>query len=111
MEKLIEEVASQPLGKKWVQLYTRLGLKPPDRFKIVAEHKHLKREADKVRCYILDTIAVWRMSDSMVRRSEREKTKLLLDALGKVQGFEAVALELSDKHGMYLRCCDSGDRS
>lgn len=100
MDDLVDQVASQPLGPKWQQLYRRLGLEPRNRYRITVEHKD-KTEADKVRCCILDTIALWRKSESVIKQNEKETMKLLLSALRKVQGFEAVALELSERHGMY----------
>ena len=101
METLIEEVASQPFGAKWQQLYNRLGVEPRQRFKITVEHKQ-KSETERVRCCVLDTIALWRQSESVVKKSEREVMTLLLTALRKVQGFENAALRLSEKHGMCL---------
>ena len=101
MDRLIEEVATQPLGAKWQQLYKRLGLEPRQRFKITVEHKQ-KGETEKVRCCVLDTIALWRQSEAVVKKNEREMMTLLLTALRNVQGFENAALRLSEKHGMCL---------
>lgn len=94
----MEEVASQPLKAKWKQLYSRLGLRDHrNMFQIVADHSD-KSEGDKFRCCILDTIDLWKKSGPVARQSEKEKMKLLLTALRNIQGFEAVALRLSEKH-------------
>ena len=100
MEELIEEVASQAFGEKWKQFYYRLGLEHRDRFRIVVEHKD-KAESDRVRCCVKDTITLWLKSESIVKQSEREKMKLLLNALKNVQEFETVAIQLSNRHGTY----------
>lgn len=100
MEKLIEELASQPLKAKWQQLYLRLGLEPRNRFQISVDHKD-KKDGDKFRCCILDTISLWMKSDTVARKSEREKMKILLSALRTIQGFEAIALQLGETHGKY----------
>ena len=98
MEKLIEQVASQPLKAKWQQLYLRLGLEPRNRFQISVDHKD-KREGDKFRCCILDTIRLWMKTDTVARQNERDKMKVLLSALRTIQGFHAVALQLGETHG------------
>ena len=98
MEELVEEVASQHFGAKWQQFYHRLGLEYRDRFRISVEHKD-KAEADRIRCCVEDTIALWLKSEPVVKQSEREKMKLLLNALQSVQGFETLAVQLSDRHG------------
>jgi hypothetical protein len=45
--------------------------------------------------------AVWR-TPVVVKLSEREKMKTLLDTLSTVQGFETVALELVGKYSTYI---------
>ena len=100
MEALIEEIASQAFGAKWEQLYHRLGLQYRDRYRIAVEHKD-EAEADRIRCCVKDTVALWLKSPAIMKQSEREKMKILLDALNCVQGFETIALELSHKYGTY----------
>ena len=100
MEELIEEVASQSFGARWQQFYLRLGLQYRERYRIEVEHKD-KAEADKIRCCVKDTISLWLKSSAVVKQSERERMKTLLDTLSSVQGFETVALELSDKYGTF----------
>lgn len=102
MEELIGEVASQSFGARWQQFYHRLGLQYRDRYRIAVEHKD-KAEADRIQCCVKDTIALWLKSAAVVKLSEREKMKSLLDTLSTVQGFETVALELSGKHGTFIR--------
>ena len=100
MDRLTEEVSNQPLGQKWQQLYVRLGLmglEPRKRYSIVAEHKG-KKDEEKTRCCILDTIALWRRTESVVGMSEKEMMKQLLNALSQVQGFNAVALQLGQAY-------------
>ena len=101
MEELIEEVVGQAFGPRWQQFYHRLGLQFRDRYRIEVEHKD-KAEADKIRCCVKDTITLWLKSAAVVKQSEREKMETLLDTLSSVQGFETVALELSDKYGTYM---------
>lgn len=100
MDRLTEEVSNQPLGQKWVQLFNRLGLEPRKRFSITVEHKDKKGE-EKIRHCILDTIALWRGSETVAGKSEREMMKQLLTALKQVQGFEIIAIRLSETYGEY----------
>jgi hypothetical protein len=101
MEELIEEVASQTFGARWQQFYHRLGLQFLDRYRIEVEHKD-KAEGDRIRSCVEDTIALWLKSAAVVKLSEREKMKTLLDTLSTVQGFETITLELGGKYGTYI---------
>ena len=103
MEELIEEVSNQSFGARWQQFYHRLGLQFRERYRIEVDHKD-KAEADRIRCCVKDTIALWLKSAAIVKQSEREKMKTLLDTLSTVQGLETVAFELSSKYGTYNIC-------
>ena len=107
MDTLSKAVSDLSLGPKWHQLYNRLGLEPRKRFSITVEHKD-KTGDEKVRCCVLDTIALWRRTEAVQKMKEREMMKQLLVALQKVQGFETIALQLSESHGNNSRITIKG---
>ena len=49
MENLAEQIAAE-LGKKWVQLYSRLGLGARDRYRFITEHKDEPSPAKEMKC-------------------------------------------------------------
>ena len=107
MEELVEEVASQAFGPRWKQFYVRLGLQYRDRYRIEVEHKD-KANGERIRCCVKDTIGLWLKSAAIVKQSEREKMKTLLDTFSTVQGFETVASDLCGKYGMFININHSG---
>ena len=49
MENLTEQISAE-LGPKWVQLYSRLGLGPSDRYRFITAHKDEPKPAREMKC-------------------------------------------------------------
>lgn len=49
MESLIEQLASE-LKAKWVQLYSRLGLGPRDRYRFITDHQDEPKDEKERNC-------------------------------------------------------------
>ena len=95
MEAVTEKIARE-VGPKWIQLYSRLGLGPRDRWRIDSEHADKPIETKLQNC-ARDCIQLWRKSVQDL--DEMEAIRELLIALRKVQGFVHLAEELSRMNG------------
>ena len=96
MESAIERIACE-VGPKWIQLYSRLGLGPRDRWRIDTEHTNKPTEALKQQNCARDSIQLWRKN--VQHLDEAEVMRQLLTALRKVQGFVHLADELATMNG------------
>ena len=54
MDDLVQHIAGQ-VGRRWVQLYSRLGLGPRERYRFECDHKD-KQEEDKWRSCALGVL-------------------------------------------------------
>jgi len=95
MEAVTEKIARE-VGPKWIQLYSRLGLGPRDRWRIDSEHADKPMETKLQNC-ARDCIQLWRKSVQDL--DEMEAIRELLIALRKVQGFVHLTEELSRMNG------------
>lgn len=100
MESVIERIIRE-VGPKWIQLYSRLGLGPRDRWRIDSEHTNKPTEIKQQNC-ARDCIQLWRKS--VQHLDEAEAMKHLLTALRKVQGFVNLADELGRINGRTWSC-------
>ena len=118
MEALTEQLASE-LGAKWVQLYSRLGLGPRDRYRFITDHKDEPKDekerncaSDTIRCCcgyrcVLDFNSTFTVALFLLRRwregvselPEREAMTQLLSAFRKVMGFRERAEQLAESLG------------
>ena len=116
MEALTEQLASE-LGAKWVQLYSRLGLGPRDRYRFITDHKDEPKDekerncaSDTIRCscghcFVLDlafTVTLFllrRWREGVSELPEREAMTQLLSAFRKVMGFKERAEQLAESLG------------
>ena len=95
MESVIERIACE-VGPKWIQLYSRLGLGPRDRYRIDTEHANKSTETKQQNC-ARDCIQLWRKSVQDL--DEAEAMRQLLTAFRKVEGFVQLADELGTMNG------------
>ena len=95
MESVTKRIALE-VGPKWIQLYSRLGLSPRDRRRIVSEHTNECTET-RLRNCAWDCIQMWRKT--VQHLDEMETIRELLNALRKMQGFVHLAEELSRING------------
>ena len=95
MESVIERIICE-VGPKWIQLYSRLGLGPRDRWRIDSEHTNKPTETKYQNC-ARDCIHLWRKS--VQHLDEAETLRQLLTAFRKVPGFIQLADELGRMNG------------
>ena len=102
MDFVIERIISAKLGPKWEQLYSRLDLRPRDRYRIATSHGNTHTEEERYACYVRDTINEWRSRVKVAGIDESEAIKHLLCALERVQGFEGVASDIASASGKLI---------
>ena len=95
MESVTEKIALE-VGPKWIQLHSRLGLGPRDRWRIDSEHADKPMETKLQNC-ACDCIQLWRKTVQDL--DEMEAIRELLIALRKVPGCAYLAEELSRVNG------------
>ena len=95
MESVTKRIALE-VGRKWIQLHSRLGLGPRDRWQINHEHADKPTRKKFLNC-ARDSIQLWRKT--VQHLDEMEAIGELLIALRKVQGCAHLAEELSRVNG------------
>ena len=90
MESVTEKIALE-VGPKWIQLHSRLGLGPRDRWRIDSEHAGKPIETKLQNC-ARDSIQLWKKT--VQHLDEIEAIRELQIALNKVPGCAHLAEEL-----------------
>ena len=95
MESVTKRIALE-VGPKWIQLYSRLGLGPRDRWRIDSEHADKPMDTKLQNC-TRDSIQLW--MKTVQHLDEIEAIRDLLIAFNKVPGCAHLAEELSRVNG------------